>query len=110
MKHRGCHRMRRLPTMLSFVPEVPVRKLLLPVLAVLALSLLSACTKKQGPLPPKQARVSATKAYEKYFGPAPTTDKGTCYAFVIYFPSVKQPGKVVPFPFFTFDERSLKKE
>jgi len=31
------------------------------------------------------------------------------YAFVIYFPSSKTPGKVVPFPFFTFDEGSLKK-
>jgi len=47
--------------------------------------------------------------YEKYFGPSPTTDKGTCYAFVIYFPSAKEPGKVVPFPFFTFDEKTIKK-
>lgn len=31
------------------------------------------------------------------------------YAFVIYFPSGKTPGKVVPFPFFTFDEGSIKK-
>ena len=57
----------------------------------------------------KAARVSATKAFESYFGPAPTTDKGICYAFVIFFPSAKQAGKVVPFPFFSFDEPSLKK-
>jgi germination protein M len=54
-------------------------------------------------------KVSATGAYEKYFGAAPTVDKGTAYAFVIYFPSSKEPGKVVPFPFFTFDEGSIKK-
>jgi len=54
-------------------------------------------------------KVSATGAYEKYFGAAPTVDRGTAYAFVIYFPSAKEPGKVVPFPFFTFDEGSIKK-
>ena len=57
----------------------------------------------------KPGKVSATPAYEKYFGPAPAVDKGTAYAFVIYFPSSKEPGKVVPFPFFTFDEGSIKK-
>ncbi len=51
----------------------------------------------------------ATTAYQKYFGPAPSVDKGTAYAFVIYFPSRKEPGTVVPFPFFTFDEGSIKK-
>ena len=54
-------------------------------------------------------KVAATSAYEKYFGAAPTVDKGTAYAFVIYFPSSKTLGKVVPFPFFTFDEGSIKK-
>lgn len=57
----------------------------------------------------KPGHVVATPAYEKYFGAAPTVDKGMAYAFVIYFPSIKEPGKVVPFPFFTFDEGSLKK-
>lgn len=57
----------------------------------------------------KPGKVAATSAYEKYFGPAPTSDKGTCFAFVIYFPSSKEPGKTVPFPFFTFDEGSIKK-
>ena len=57
----------------------------------------------------KPGKVTATAAYEKYFGAAPLVDKGTAYAFVIYFPSNKEPGKVVPFPFFTFDEGSLKK-
>ncbi|MBI1919509.1 MAG: GerMN domain-containing protein [Geobacter sp.] len=70
---------------------------------------LAACKKKETPPSSQPARVSATKAYEHFFGPAPTTDKGTCYAFVIYFPSAKEKGKVVPFPFFTFDEASLKK-
>ena len=54
-------------------------------------------------------KVSATGAYERYFGAVPTVDKGTAYAFVIYFPSSKEPGKIVPFPFFTFDEGSIKK-
>lgn len=57
----------------------------------------------------KPGKVVATAAYEKYFGAAPTVDKAMAYAFVIYFPSSKTPGKVVPFPFFTFDEGSLKK-
>ena len=54
-------------------------------------------------------KVTATNAYEKYFGAAPSVDKGSAYAFVIYFPSAKEAGKVVPFPFFTFDEGSMKK-
>ena len=70
---------------------------------------LGACKKKEAPPAAKQARVAATKAFEEYFGPPPTTDKGTCFAFVIYFPSAREPGKVVPFPFFTFDEGSMKK-
>ena len=57
----------------------------------------------------KPGKVSITSAYEKYFGAAPLVDKGAAYAFVIYFPSSKEPGKVVPFPFFTFDEDSIKK-
>ena len=57
----------------------------------------------------KPGKVSVTGAYEKHFGAAPPVDKGTAYAFVIYFPSRVSPGKVVPFPFFTFDEASLKK-
>jgi hypothetical protein len=77
--------------------------------ALVLFSILFACTKKQEPSPAKQVRISATSAYEKYFGAAPTTDKGTCYAFVIYFPSAKKLGTVVPFPFFTFDEGSTRK-
>lgn len=75
---------------------------------LLSIILAAGCTKKPAP-PAQPGRVSATPAYEKYFGPAPTTDKGTCFAFVIYFPSAKEPGKVVPFPFFTFDEASIRK-
>ena len=77
--------------------------------AVVFLIIGTSCKKMDNPPPAKPARVSATTAYEKYFGPAPTADKGNCYAFVIYFPSAKEPGKVVPFPFFTFDEGSMKK-
>lgn len=84
------------------------RIILFSSIVVLAFQL-GACKKKEASPTSKQARVSATRAYEKYFGPAPTTDKGTCFAFVIYFPSAKEPGKVVPFPFFTFDEASMKK-
>ncbi|WP_298439552.1 GerMN domain-containing protein [Geobacter sp.] len=89
-----------------------MKKQLLPLLAVVVLAavFLASCREK-GSAPPatKPVRVSATAAYEKYFGPPPTTDKGTCYAFVIYFPSAGKPGKVVPFPFFTFDQGSLMK-
>lgn len=86
-----------------------MRKAILSLLAIVILVVLPACTKKQESSSAKPTRVSATKAYDKYFGPAPTTDKGTCYAFVIFFPSAKQTGKVVPFPFFTFDQSSMKK-
>jgi hypothetical protein len=85
-----------------------MKKILL-LLTVLAIVVLAACTKKQGSSPSKPMQVSATEAYKKYFGEAPMVDKGTAYAFVIYFPSKKEPGKVVPFPFFTFDEGSIKK-
>lgn len=64
--------------------------------------------KKEVPVE-KPGTVIATPAYEKSYGPAPTVDKGTAYAFVIYFPSTKESGKIVPFPFFTFDEGSIKK-
>ena len=67
------------------------------------------CSSKQAPPAGKEVRISATKAFESYFGPAPTTSKGTCFGFVIYFPAAREPGKVVPFPFFSFDEASLKK-
>lgn len=82
----------------------------LNLLAIFVLLLpLAACKKKEAPPPPQPAPVSATKAYEHFFGPPPTTDKGSCYAFVIYFPSAREPGKVVPFPFFTFDEMTIRK-
>ncbi|MBT1075817.1 GerMN domain-containing protein [Geobacter grbiciae] len=84
-------------------------KLRVVLVAIIVLIALAGCSKEQKNVSGKQVRVSATGAYEKYFGPAPTTDKGTCYVFVIYFPSAKEPGKVVPFPFFTFDQSSLKK-
>lgn len=74
----------------------------------LAVVFIAGCNKASAP-PTQQTKIIATSAYEQSFGPAPTADKGTAYAFVIYFPSVKDPAKVVPFPFFTFDETSLKK-
>jgi len=85
-----------------------MRKVLLAA-ATIALFLLPACSKDQPATPAKMSRVSATGAFEKYFGAAPTTDKGTCYAFVIYFPSAKEAGKVLPLPFFTFDQGTIKK-
>ena len=88
---------------------VEMRFIHIALFTIVVFTSLAACTRSQEPPASKQARVSATKAFEKYFGPAPTTDKGTCFAFVIYFPSAKDPGKVVPFPFFSFDEPSLKK-
>lgn len=84
------------------------RHMLIPLLLILIFPVI-ACKKKEEQPPAKPARVSATRAYERFFGPAPTTDKGTCYAFVIYFPSAREPGKVVPFPFFTFDQGSMEK-
>ena len=75
----------------------------------MVIAVCTGCSRKEAPAPAKKARVSATRAFETYFGPAPTTDKGTCYGFVIYFPKAKTPGKLTPFPFFSFDESSLKK-
>jgi germination protein M len=49
----------------------------------------------------KPGKVTATNAYEKYFGAAPSVDKGTAYAFVIYFPSSKETGRgYYPTPYF----------
>jgi len=79
------------------------------LVTLVALLALTGCSRKEATAPAKVARVSATKAFTSYFGPAPTTDKGICYAFVIYFPRAKEMGKITPFPFFSFDEASLKK-
>ena len=76
----------------------------------LTLALLAGCKQKEPAQPSAQpGQVVVTPAYERYFGAAPPYDKGTAYGFVIYFPSSKEPGKVVPFPFYTFDEKSIKK-
>jgi germination protein M len=75
-------------------------------LAVTCFASFTGCSRKEAPPPEKTARISATGAFQSYFGPAPTTNKGTCYGFVIF---AKEPGKVVPFPFFSFDEATLKK-
>jgi hypothetical protein len=79
------------------------------VLVGAALVVAAGCGKKEAAPAAKPGRVSATPAYEKYFGTPPTSDKGTCFAFVIYFPLAKDHGRVIPFPFFTFDEASIKK-
>lgn len=78
---------------------------------LLVVAVLAACnaSERQSAQAEKPGSVKATKAFVKEFGPAPAVEKGTAYAFVIYFPSAKEPGKVLPFPFFSFDEASLKK-
>ena len=79
-------------------------------LLLILLALIGGCSREQAPAGPAQSgKVVVTAAYERHFGPAPPVDKGAAYGFVIYFPSAKEPGKVVPFPFFTFDEATLKK-
>ena len=86
-----------------------MRKIVLLLMSVALVGLVG-CNKNESKKPSaKPGQVFATPAYSKYFGIAPGCDKGTAYAFVIFFPSAKTPGKVVPFPFFTFDEGSLKK-
>jgi len=90
--------------------ELPMKKYYLMLLLIVMFTGMVGCNKKETASQPSQpGKVIATPAYEKYFGAAPSVDKGTAYAFVIYFPSSKEPGKVVPFPFFTFDEGSIKK-
>lgn len=79
------------------------------VLVMVAATMIGCSRKEDGATPVRPAKIFATQAYERYFGPVPAADKGTAYAFVIFFPSAKDPSKVVPFPFFTFDEGSMKK-
>lgn len=80
------------------------------ILLILAVSVLAGCDKHEASeSSSKPGQVVATPAYQKYFGAAPSVDKGTAYAFVIYFPSSKDPGKVIPFPFFSFDQQSMQK-
>jgi len=88
-----------------------VKKIISITVAIaLVLFLVYAVTYRNKVIPvEKPGHVVTTGAYEKYFGEAPPADKGAAYAFVIYFPSRKEPGNVVPFPFFTFDEGSLRK-
>lgn len=78
-------------------------------LAILFVAALAACTPTDRQEADKQGSVSTTEEFVKHFGPAPSVDRGTAYAFVVYFPSAREPGKVMPFPFFSFDEASLKK-
>jgi germination protein M len=86
-----------------------MRILSFALLTAALLGTFTGCSAKETAPPAKAAKVAATKAFEGYFGAAPGTDKGTCYAFVIYFPRAKESGKVTPFPFFSFDEASLRK-
>lgn len=86
-----------------------MKRIILLGLLGLAFVVGTGCNRKETTPPAQPARVSATHLYEKYFGAAPTAAKGSCFAFVILFPSAKEPGKVVPFPFFSFDEGSLPK-
>lgn len=86
-----------------------MHRIIFTFLTVICCAAIIGCTRKEAPPAAKAARVSATRTYDTYFGAAPTTDKGTCFAFVIFFPSAKVPGKIVPFPFFSFDQESLKK-
>lgn len=79
------------------------------ILAALAFSFaLTGCRKDVRPAPAAPGKVVPTAAYTRFFG-TPPAEKGTAYPFVIYFPSAKSPGKVVPFPFISFDEPSMPK-
>lgn len=88
---------------------ISFRTLTVVICAVVSFVACAGCSRNDAQQGVKPARISATKPYEFYFGPAPTATKGNCYAFVIYFPSANDSGTVVPFPFFTFDEPSMKK-
>lgn len=79
------------------------------LVAILSIAALAACTSKGEPPVKEKGAVTATKDYVRHFGPAPSVEKGTAFAFVIYFPSARERGKVLPCPFFSFDEASLKK-
>lgn len=78
-------------------------------LAILFVAALAACTQKDRQESGQHGSVSATKAFIKHFGAVPSVETGTAYAFVIYFPSAGEPGKVLPFPFFSFDQATLKR-
>lgn len=54
-------------------------------------------------------KVTVTAAFAELYGQPPQPDKGDAYAFLVYFPSSQEPGKVVGLPFFSFDRQSLKK-
>jgi germination protein M len=84
-------------------------RFLIPVLLVVFSLSGAGCARREASKPAAATRVAATQAFERAFGAAPVTDKGSCFAFVIYFPSARHPGKVTPLPFFSFDEASLKR-
>lgn len=64
---------------------------------------------RKAPKSAQDGKMIATSDFQKYFGVPPAAEKGTSYAFVIYFPSAKNQDEVIPLPFFTFDEQSMKK-
>jgi len=74
-------------------------------LTLLATALLSGCPgEDKEKAPPSRAEsqgsVRATQSYIDYFGEAPTTKQGTCYAQVGFYPLAAEPGKLRPFPLF----------
>lgn len=77
--------------------------------AALLFAAILGCTPGDKTASKGEGGVSATAEFVKHFGAAPAVDKGKAYAFVIFYPSAREPGKVMPFPFFSFDEPSLKK-
>ncbi|HBA86656.1 MAG TPA: sporulation protein [Geobacter sp.] len=79
------------------------------LVAVIAVAALAACNSSKEPSVKEKGAVTATTDFVRHFGPAPSVEKGTAFAFVIYFPSAKEPGRVIPFPFFSFDQASLQK-
>ncbi len=59
-----------------------------------------ACTREEKAAEPLPGKVSATAAYEKYFGPPPAVLEGEAFAVTGFLPVADTPGKVRPIPLF----------
>jgi len=76
---------------------------LVAVAAVFVAAALAAGCSRQSP--PQKALIHTTKAFDAIFGELPPISvPGPCYATVAYFPSAREPGKVLPVPIFSAEQ------
>ncbi len=76
------------------------------ILWFLALAPLAGCQENEQEARPAKVAVTASNAYETYFGAPPKVTGGQCYALVGFYPRADNPAKVTPIPHFVITEEN----